>query len=244
MNRRRFTTLWIYTILKRTFADRSLSGRFTTLWIYTILKLKSYSQNIEYRFTTLWIYTILKRYLQCTDGTPSFTTLWIYTILKLTIKDLAIDISFTTLWIYTILKPCREPPRRRPQFHYLMDLHYSQTLNPQILPTKKFHYLMDLHYSQTRYGISNGFFCFTTLWIYTILKRFVNHLYSCVSFTTLWIYTILKPQISCAHYTAQGKSTRSSTIVLWRNGIVKGTQISIQHIEFGAHIYAHRCLAL
>ena len=222
MNRRRFTTLWIYTILKRTFADRSLSGRFTTLWIYTILKLKSYSQNIEYRFTTLWIYTILKRYLQCTDGTPSFTTLWIYTILKLTIKDLAIDISFTTLWIYTILKPCREPPRRRPQFHYLMDLHYSQTLNPQILPTKKFHYLMDLHYSQTSYQYGSRM----------------------ISFTTLWIYTILKPQISCAHYTAQGKSTRSSTIVLWRNGIVKGTQISIQHIEFGAHIYAHRCLAL
>lgn len=63
-------------------------------------------------------------------------------------------------------------------------------------------------------------------------------------FTTLWIYTILKPQISCAHYTAQGKSTRSSTIVLWRNGIVKGAQIPIQHIEFGAHIYARRCLAL
>ena len=63
-------------------------------------------------------------------------------------------------------------------------------------------------------------------------------------FTTLWIYTILKPQISYAHYTAQGKSTRSSTIVLWRNGIVKGAQIPIQHIEFGAHIYARRCLAL
>ncbi len=65
-----------------------------------------------------------------------------------------------------------------------------------------------------------------------------------VCFTTLWIYTILKPQISCAHYTAQGKSTRSSTIVLWRNEIVKGAQIPIQHIEFGAHIYAHRRLAL
>ena len=63
-------------------------------------------------------------------------------------------------------------------------------------------------------------------------------------FTTLWIYTILKPQISYAHYTAQGKSTRSSTIVLWQNGIVKGAQIPIQHIEFGAHIYARRCLAL
>ena len=85
---------------------------------------------------------------------------------------------------------------------------------------------------------------FTTLWIYTILKRIIGLPNQKGSFTTLWIYTILKPQISCAHYTAQGKSTRSSTIVLWRNGIVKGTQISIQHIEFGAHIYAHRCLAL
>ena len=148
MNRRRFTTLWIYTILKRTFADRSLSGRFTTLWIYTILKLKSYSQNIEYRFTTLWIYTIL----------------------KLTIKDLAIDISFTTLWIYTILKPCREPPRRRPQFHYLMDLHYSQTN------------LYD----------RNSLMGFTTLWIYTILKREAHPAPHCRCFTTLWIYTILK----------------------------------------------------
>ena len=81
---------------------------------------------------------------------------------------------------------------------------------------------MDLHYSQT----SLVFECAIS------------------SFTTLWIYTILKPQISCAHYTAQGKSTRSSTIVLWRNEIVKGAQIPIQHIEFGAHIYAHRRLAL
>ena len=81
---------------------------------------------------------------------------------------------------------------------------------------------MDLHYSQTYRFNSAGLY----------------------GFTTLWIYTILKPQISCAHYTAQGKSTRSSTIVLWRNGIVKGAQIPIQHIEFGAHIYARRCLAL
>ena len=81
---------------------------------------------------------------------------------------------------------------------------------------------MDLHYSQTAaFQVCN-----------------------IVCFTTLWIYTILKPQISCAHYTAQGKSTRSSTIVLWRNEIVKGAQIPIQHIEFGAHIYAHRRLAL
>ena len=103
-----------------------------------------------------------------------------------------------------------------------MDLHYSQTQVPVDRIVNVFYYLMDLHYSQTKTSSQ-------------ILKA---------SFTTLWIYTILKPQISCAHYTAQGKSTRSSTIVLWRNGIVKGAQIPIQHIEFGAHIYARRCLAL
>ena len=110
----------------------------------------------------------------------------------------------------------------RKKFHYLMDLHYSQTCRNDGRPPPPFHYLMDLHYSQTCNTASES-----------------SH-----GFTTLWIYTILKPQISCAHYTAQGKSTRSSTIVLWRNGIVKGAQILIQHIEFGAHIYARRCLAL
>ena len=103
-----------------------------------------------------------------------------------------------------------------------MDLHYSQTFIVFCFSVLWFHYLMDLHYSQTAALLQLIDFCFTTL----------------------WIYTILKPQISCAHYTAQGKSTRSSTIVLWRNEIVKGAQIPIQHIEFGAHIYAHRRLAL
>ena len=152
------------------------------------------------------------------------------------------------------------------RFHYLMDLHYSQTKNVKRLRRAKFHYLMDLHYSQTLFHTVRAVVRFTTLWIYTILKLFtfrpagsrsfttlwiytILKLYQwdqgkLVSFTTLWIYTILKPQISYAHYTAQGKSTRSSTIVLWQNGIVKGAQIPIQHIEFGAHIYARRCLAL
>ena len=34
-------------------------------------------------------------------------------------------------------------------FHYLMDLHYSQTLDITFLAACMFHYLMDLHYSQT-----------------------------------------------------------------------------------------------
>ena len=129
--------------------------------------------------------------------------------------------SFTTLWIYTILKHLSGfnslSDVSLPYGFTLFSNHYKVYYN-----ATKFHYLMDLHYSQTRRQL-----CPQEL-----------------SFTTLWIYTILKPQISCAHYAAQGKSTRSSTIVLWRNGIVKGTQIPIQHIEFGAHIYARRCLAL
>ena len=147
-----------------------------------------------------------------------------------------------------------------------MNLHYSQTVCRIVKYHPLFHYLMNLHYSQTVSLAYIWYTSFTTLWIYTILKRYVygkgqtlrfttlwiytilkqcrQVVYKPWCFTTLWIYTILKPQISCAHYTAQGKSTRSSTIVLWRNGIVKGAQIPIQHIEFGAHIYARRCLAL
>ena len=36
-----FTTLWIYTILKRAYQRPPNRGSFTTLWIYTILKLYS-----------------------------------------------------------------------------------------------------------------------------------------------------------------------------------------------------------
>ena len=129
-------------------------------------------------------------------------------------------------------------------FHYLMDLHYSQTPIKLYHNVPKFHYLMDLHYSQTEHLR----LCWQALFHYLMdlhySQTWVDDGVTGNGFTTLWIYTILKPQISCAHYTAQGKSTRSSTIVLWRNGIVKGTQIPIQHIEFGAHIYARRCLAL
>ena len=130
--------------------------------------------------------------------------------------------SFTTLWIYTILK-------RWIQAIYIVHRFTTLWIYTILKPADA--------YLAKQLG-------FTTLWIYTILKLCKLSVAAMLCFTTLWIYTILKPQISCAHYTAQGKSTRSSTIVLWRNGIVKGAQIPIQHIEFGAHIYARRCLAL
>ena len=55
-------------------------------------------------------------------------------------------------------------------FHYLMDLHYSQTLNVARCLKSLFHYLMDLHYSQTLHRKRWNDSGFTTLWIYTILK--------------------------------------------------------------------------
>ena len=56
-------------------------------------------------------------------------------------------------------------------FHYLMDLHYSQTVTSQYNAHSVFHYLMDLHYSQTTHPRTERRLCFTTLWIYTILKQ-------------------------------------------------------------------------
>ena len=54
---------------------------------------------------------------------------------------------------------------------------------------------MDLHYSQTDENIVNSLLCFTTLWIYTTLKRFFICEFETVGFTTLWIYTTLKLQL-------------------------------------------------
>ena len=55
-----------------------------------------------------------------------------------------------------------------------------------------FHYLMDLHYSQTIIFSTSLLICFTTLWIYTILKPVAAFVTAYARFTTLWIYTILK----------------------------------------------------
>ena len=81
------------------------------------------------------------------------------------------------------------------QFHYLMDLHYSQTANVAARSSSPFHYLMDLHYSQTMCANNPQCHCFTTLWIYTILKQGQTLLLLDICFTTLWIYTILKLRI-------------------------------------------------
>ena len=172
---------------------------FTTLWIYTILKQLWMNRNF-YTVSLPYGFTLFSNFVMGEDENAIVSLPYGFTLFSNKKHG-----QVVAVW-----------------FHYLMDLHYSQTQCGMSLTADTFHYLMDLHYSQIRMKRKKGV----------------------IRFTTLWIYTILKSQISCAHYTAQGKSTRSSTIVLWRNGIVKGAQIPIQHIEFGAHIYARRCLAL
>ena len=95
-----------------------------------------------------------------------------------------------------------------------MDLHYSQTDLETSRIVGEFYYLMDLHYSQTKHPQHPFHHCFTTLWIYTILKRNLQMPAIKVGFTTLWIYTILK---LCAEYTrGQGRFT-----TLWIYTILK-----------------------
>ena len=231
--------------------------RFTTLWIYTILKQRSLTRALTLCFTTLWIYTILKHIFFLCFKFASFTTLWIYTILKLTRTaksgiivslpygftlfsnhqrrkpclvfvslpygftlfsnlakayhwshrfhylmdlhysqtidpELATILRFTTLWIYTILKQEAYDRMRTAMFHYLMDLHYSQTKNARESLFTKFHYLMDLHYSQT-----GGYAARRLLWFHYLMDLHYSQttdeqIQVIASFTTLWIYTILK----------------------------------------------------
>ena len=144
----RFTTLWIYTILKLCVNNGLLKQSFTTLWIYTILKQGSAKSNPQIGFTTLWIYTILKRCsvtvsLICVSLPYGFTLFsnldtalsegsqvslpYGFTLFSnMVCTSICKSFRFTTLWIYTILK-------------------------------------LGIYQSRGQRG-------FTTLWIYTILK--------------------------------------------------------------------------
>ena len=124
---------------------------------------------LQFRFTTLWIYTILKRWVQTVYIVHSFTTLWIYTILKRYCEWESRRTCFTTLWIYTILKQTGDE-----DLLWIVSLPYGFTLFSNWSNAdgvrRQFHYLMDLHYSQTSRTQNATFIRFTTLWIYTILK--------------------------------------------------------------------------
>ena len=164
-----FTTLWIYTILKRELLHNQPSACFTTLWIYTILKRNKMTPSCISNFTTLWIYTILKRTCKCQSQQPDFTTLWIYTILKQG-EILVYCIIILLPYGFTLFSNRRWQPFRKT----IILLPYGFTLFSNPSSTQRasfrFYYLMDLHYSQTLLYVFSLFLNFTTLWIYTILK--------------------------------------------------------------------------
>ena len=176
-----------------------LTYRFTTLWIYTILKLPALCTHWWWRFTTLWIYTILKLVWIVTIflvvSLPYGFTLFSNSvqILRKAIRfHYLMDLHYSQTAFFKKSSACL--------FHYLMDLHYSQTYILFVLQSRLFHYLMDLHYSQTTSASKPLCLSFTTLWIYTILKRVGKISLRRARFTTLWIYTILKrtaPQSCC-----------------------------------------------
>ena len=144
----RFTTLWIYTILKLQQNNFNCNLCFTTLWIYTILKLVPVAALLKQCFTTLWIYTILKRLLLKTLIFLCFTTLWIYTILKPdTAESVKNEVSLP--YGFTLFSnSCQlTPPLPCVSLPYGFTL-FSNTVN-RTAWAMQFHYLMDLHYSQT-----------------------------------------------------------------------------------------------
>ena len=142
---------------------------FTTLWIYTILKRNKMTPSCISNFTTLWIYTILKRTCKCQSQQPDFTTLWIYTILKQG-EILVYCIIILLPYGFTLFSNRRWQPFRKT----IILLPYGFTLFSNPSSTQRasfrFYYLMDLHYSQTLLYVFSLFLNFTTLWIYTILK--------------------------------------------------------------------------
>ena len=79
------------------------------------------------------------------------------------------------------------------KFHYLMDLHYSQTVTIADVDGLKFHYLMNLHYSQTVFFQIRRYYMVSLPYEFTLFSN-TNPLTSfhISGFTTLWIYTILK----------------------------------------------------
>ena len=103
---------------------------------------------------------------------------------------------FTTLWIYTILKHKSFNFVPHLRFHYLMNLHYSQTLCGVFSCVSMFHYLMDLHYSQTFNSAPACGLLFYYLMDLHYCQTSVVSAPSLMCFTTLWIYTILKPVLS------------------------------------------------
>ena len=142
-----FTTLWIYTILKRIraycrmlfvslpygftlfsnkTAQKVCRGSFTTLWIYTILKLAVLPEvaakvSLPYGFT---LFSNIQGFSYTEDSVslPYGFTLFSNVTHPTTRLDLV-----SLPYGFTLFSNQSANGAQRGWFHYLMDLHYSQT---------------------------------------------------------------------------------------------------------------------
>ena len=187
-----FTTLWIYTILKQVFIVRRiiivlLPYGFTLFsnatWLSAIQGLvllpygfTLFSNGFAQHLTRLRFYYLMDlHYSQTSKRTRAgsrfvllpygFTLFSNYNNYINQPGAVLLPYGFT-LFSNVEINYCKENV-----FYYLMDLHYSQTTDKKGIAMDKFYYLMDLHYSQTSADNIVSFKCFTTLWIYTILKH-------------------------------------------------------------------------
>ena len=148
---------------------RVTSG-FTTLWIYTILKRYLGLFSVRLGFTTLWIYTILKR--SCAAIRRDAVLLpYGFTLFSNAVIG-HLSVAFVLLpYGFTLFSNIAGGDRIGQLFYYLMDLHYSQTYSKGAEWLKSFTTLWIytiLKLFRFCDTINN---CFTTLWIYTILKQ-------------------------------------------------------------------------
>ena len=142
---------------------------FTTLWIYTILKLY-YFHSIYSSVSLPYGFTLFSNSGSARWKLPSVSLPYGFTLFSnpatafIRLSDVSLPYGFT------LFSNHYGTPWNGIVFHYLMDLHYSQTRTFRGIVDIGFHYLMDLHYSQTVPSMESQTLCFTTLWIYTILK--------------------------------------------------------------------------
>ena len=111
------------------------------------------------RFTTLWIYTILKLF-PLPVATAIVSLPYGFTLFSNSTSLLICKFSVSLPYGFTLFSNGLCQLVSALEFHYLMDLHYSQTSGEFEDLTVKFHYLMDLHYSQTqirRYYMNTAF---------------------------------------------------------------------------------------
>ena len=164
---------------------------------YYLIDLHYSQTRPQRRRFSQWFYYLIDLHYSQTTSEPFFQKVMFYYLIDLHYSQtvsiaIANLMSFTTLQIYTILK---QTLQNVVQYKVLLPYRFTLFSNElfEFFIVEEFYYLIDLHYSQTT-QITQALkvivllpYRFTLFSNYTILTRTVK-----MCFTTLQIYTILK----------------------------------------------------